>query len=219
MRIYNWVKRTAAAMFVGVLFVPAIASADINHAIQNAGFDGANPGSYTYDLGGWENDNLTNNNPAWITNGYYATESTPTSSAIYSTNDRIYQDLTDTFEAGRTYTFSTDIGGGFADDYSWDIFIYNATDGSAATPLINSTGSISLAANSPWNRGLATVSYTATAADQGDIIGVGFSSATTSYYTMFDNAVLTSSAAIPEPATGLIAFGLLGAAALRRRKN
>ena len=218
MRIYNWLKRTAAAMFVGVIFVPAIASADMNHAVQNAGFDGAASGSFTYDLGGWGFDNSNTNTPTWITNGYYSDESSPTNSAIYSTSDLVFQDLVDTFVEGRTYTFTLDIGGR-AGDFDWDIFFYNATDGNPFTSIANSTGSITLAANDPWNAGLATVSYTATAADDGDVIGIGFGGASTSYYTLYDNAVVSSTAAIPEPATGLIAFGLLGAAALRRRKN
>ena len=111
MRIHNWLKRTAATLFAGMVFVPAIASADMNHTVLNAGFDGASPGGYTYDLGGWGFDNTNSSVPAWITNGYYADESTPMDSAIYSTSDLVFQDLADSFVAGRTYTFTLDIGG------------------------------------------------------------------------------------------------------------
>ena len=218
MKVHNWLKRTAATLFAGMVFVPAIASADINHAVQNAGFDGADPGSFSYDLGGWDRDNTNTGVPAWLTNGYYSDESSPTSSAIYSTSDLVWQDLVDTFVEGRTYTFTLDIGGRDG-DFDWDIFIYNGTDGDAFNPIASANGSITLAANDPWNVGLATVSYTATAADDGDIIGVGFGGQTTSYYTLFDNAVVSSAAAVPEPTTAIVAFGLFGAAALRRRKK
>jgi hypothetical protein len=187
--------------------------------VGNAGFDDTPlaPGGYTYSLGAWQTINEGGGPPAWISNGYYANESAPNSAAMYTTSDDVWQELTGTFVAGVTYTFSMDIGtrsSTQSDPFSWRLFLFNATDGDRTTPVAEATGTFSASATGgdPWNIGGAAVQYTATAADEGDLIGIGLGGPATSYYTLYDNALV-----IPEPSSiVLLLLGGVGVLAVRR---
>ena len=150
-----------------------------------------------------------------------------------------WQGLSDTFVAGNTYTLSLyaagDSDAGITNsDRIW-MYMYDADnlpavfdsgalaawayDFDGATALASGASGAGIATNTGWPRdagpdwGLASLSYTATAADHGKRIGIAF-------YGQRDVAIDDISlVSVPEPTSVyLCGLGILGIAALRRRR-
>jgi len=170
------------------------------------------PGGYTYTITPWQTSNASGP-PAWISNGYYSGEPAPVDSAIYTTTDHVWQDLSDTFVEGETYVFKMGVGAPDwtnYDSFGWEIYIYDATAGDHLTPLSTASGTLTRANGETGTWTMQQVSYVSTAAEAGNAIGIGFRGI--DYYTMFDDATV-----VPEPATmALLGLGALG---LIRRKR
>ncbi len=191
-----------------VLAVSAVSTAAVT--VDNSGFEDAGiaAGGYSYSYTPWESLNEGGGYTPWLSNGYYSPEMGTT--IMYTTGDNVYQALTETFVEGTTYEFSMTVGlghGGSSDN--WTLYFYNGdavissvSDLTAAT--LASTGGV-LPSSPDGSSGTAkTVSYTATAADAGKKIGIGFNG---DYYTQFDNAIITDTpgvvtpkASVPNPA-------------------
>jgi len=163
---------------------------------------------------------------------------------LHGSGDYAWQTLDATFETGKTYTLSsylagdTDAGEDASDaaDRSW-LYIYHADttpdldtvffDGDSLYGVsFNRDGSSSTSAgtgtatNAGWTIGggkewgLATISYTATPADDGRPIGIGIYGSADSAFDDIGFSV------VPEPATTILCgIGMAGLAACRRRKS
>ena len=201
-----------------VIFMAVLALANVSFGaitVGNPSFDEDGvSGTYSYSWAPWKTSGWT-----WLGNGYYAGAPAGDGWYVITAGATWFQDLGASFADGETIEFSIDIGtydnGAQAGD-AWTIFLYDATadpgtDGSAApiSPLASATGLLSNEATplGVWYN--KTVSFTATAAEDGHAIGIGFAG---DYYTLFDHAT-----AVPEPVTvSLLGLGALG---LIRRKR
>ncbi len=138
---------------------------------------------YSYDFAPW----TTGNGSGWIGNGYYA--GAPAGDGWYFVlqgGTVVSQTLDATFSEGVTYYFNLDVGTYVDEEYDWEMFMFDATGGDPATPLASISGRVmgGMDGNpSIWYN--QTVSYTATAAEAGNNIGIGF---TGEYYALFDHA-------------------------------
>lgn len=198
-----------------VLAVSAVSTAAVT--VDNSGFEDAGiaAGGYSYSYTPWESLNEGGGYTPWLSNGYYSPEMGTT--IMYTTGDNVYQALTDTFVAGTVYQFSMRVGlgqDGTSDD--WTLYFYDAD--AAISVIDDLTGAILgsasgvLPATPDGTTGtVKTVTYTATAADDGKAIGIGFVG---DYYTQFDDAAVSI---VPEPAT--MALLGLGSLILARRKR
>lgn len=163
--------------------------------VSNPSFDDAADGStYTYDFTPWQKTS------GYIGNGYYSGYPAGDGWYVVQQNSQSYsasisQPLTETFQQDARYSFTIDVGNFStkSGNTAWTIFIYDATlcpDTTAAVPVpLASNGGNIPDSQGIWNS--KTVSYTATAAQAGHNIGIGFFG---DYYTLFDHAELESSA-------------------------
>lgn len=226
MKITNFRKAVAAALAAGGLFLSSSAAFALNHSVGDPSFEEINLGTldYYYFIGPpnspfWrDHAKSTGINAVYSLNA--ATVFEPRLPDPRSGNQAIdgegaynYQVLTDTFVAGRTYTFSAyiqgweggtaDIGDRFwmylfagvgptGDDAPGDIGQAGTMDGSSILRatwhqnatidgiLKNGTGAHSFLPYSGFNRAagsawtLVGMNYTASAADAGKRIGIGF---------------------------------------------
>jgi hypothetical protein len=194
----------ATVFFVAMCFVamPEKALADISLAVSNPSFDEDGvTGSYSYNWSPWKTDAWS-----WLGNGYYENAPAGDSWYVITANAIWFQDLAATFTEGETINFSIDIGtydqDWADDDMDWSIYLYDATvdpgvdwvdptPGAAPTSIL-ATLSGTLATQAEWYN--ETVSYTATASEEGHLIGIMLSG---NYYTLFDHATVTT----PTPPT------------------
>ncbi|MCK4999166.1 MAG: class I SAM-dependent methyltransferase, partial [Anaerohalosphaera sp.] len=197
-------------IFVAVIALTGVSFAGIDVGNPSFDEDGVS-GSYSYDWSPWQTSQWT-----WLGNGYYSGAPAGDGWYVITAGATWFQELSATFAAGETISFSIDVGTyspqPHADGYdSWTMFLYDATvdpgtDGSAAPTsiLATATGLLSDEAvpMGVWYN--KTVEYTATSANAGHAIGIGF---TGDYYTLLDHASVSSesgevvpAATIPVPA-------------------
>jgi len=185
---------------------------------------GTEGGYYWSTVPGWTN---TGDNGAQTLVGARSTYSADVKaahgSAMYISNwfdsAWVSQTTSATFEAGKTYTFSIDVGNApgynrfYANDATADIAFMTADGGTLQSLAVDNTNIGTFQTFS--------VSYTATADDAGKPVIVGFrKTSDTAHWWLdaidFDNAAVDVTA-VPEPATlSLIVLG--GLAMLKRRK-
>jgi hypothetical protein len=180
--------------------------------------------------------------PWWYNSNYDNTRRTTPrngAQALHGSADYAWQTLDATFETGKEYTLSAYLGGDTdstaTSDVSW-LYIYHAdTTPDLSTVFFDNdslTGSsynrdgttapaagAGLATNEGWTTaldswGLVTLSYTATAADDGRPIGIGLYGRSDATIDDVEFNV------IPEPsAVILCGLGVAGLTGLRRRKQ
>ena len=184
--------------------------------VGNPGFEDVSiaPGGYSYEYTPWVSFNEGGGYTPWLSNGYYSPEMG--TNIMYTTHDNVYQVLTETFVEGVTYQFSMRIGlghNGASNGEAWTLYFFDgdATLNSVADLTAAILGSASGVATDSTAGTVFSVAYTATAADAGKKIGIGFDG---DYYTQFDDAAVSI---VPEPAT-MVLLGLGSLVLARRRK-
>jgi hypothetical protein len=243
----------ASLGLVGLAFAHSV-SAAVTHTVADASFGSsvAGGGEYSYaSTSAWANNNAIDDN--WFFNTSYTVNTSPKRPtprtgdvALHGNNGYTSQILSDTFVAGRTYTFSIYVSGDTdstgATDRAWFYFFDGTTLPGVFTEgsdllrarflrdgTIDSFGGVgtgafsatnegwSLGNNASWEIGggtwgLVTLSYTATAAEDGHPIGIAFWGGPDS---AIDDVSVTS---VPEPSlAALLALG--GGLLLRRRRK
>ena len=228
----------AAGTFLGGSLAEA---QQVDHAVGDASFDD-NPVDAGLGYSYWNGppDTAWFSSGSWWYNSGYDSSRRPTprtgDQAIHGIGTYAWQALADPFVAGREYTLSVYIAGDSDavddTDRSW-LYIY---DGSS-TPAVfdndslvgyryNQDGTTEFTVgdgtptNTGWPRdggqdwGLATLSYTATAAVDGNPIGIAFYGAGD---VAFDDVSVMST---PEPSTiVLCGLGILGVVSVLRRRD
>lgn len=192
-------------LLTALLFLSAASLGAIT--VGNPGFEDAaiDPGGYSYDYIPWESLNEGGGYTPWLSEGYYTPEMG--TNIMYTTGDNVYQSLTETFVAGATYVFSMRLGlgqDGTSDD--WTLYFYDgdatiASVDDLATATLASVSGVLPATPDGSTGSRYSVSYTATAADAGKKIGIGFDG---DYYVQFDDAIVEFSGGAegPDPFDG-----------------
>ncbi len=160
---------------------------------------------YTYNIFPWQRDDpLGYGYWAFVTYGYYGDEPVPLSHCLIPVGDYVFQPLSATYVDGAPYVFSIDVAVWDGAD-AWEIYFYDATDGDYLTHLAT------LSSTDPgepipfdwleWRR--KSITFTATAAEAGHQIGIGFWAWE---WPLFDNATLEVQAGAygPDPYDGEI---------------
>ena len=173
-----------------------------DHVLAEGGYEDIAAGSYT---GAWSCDA----GGSWIDYGYWRADGWPEdlyahsgNNKAYAYGDYIYQILDETFIQGETYTLSVWVGQpweGYASGW-WLYF----TGEDYTNNLIETSGEAPL----DWQQ--VSLSYTATAADAGNRIGIKMWG---DEEVAFDDVTL-----VPEPSTMLL-LGLGGLTLLRRKRR
>ena len=182
-----------------IIFVTVVALAAASFGAMNVGnpsFDESLGDAwsfgnlYSYDWAPWKTSGWS-----WLGNGYYGGAPTGDGWYVITAGATWFQNLSDTFIPGQTIDFSIDVGtynNGSQSGYNWTIFLYDATvdpgvDYAAAPTSIlaavNGRLSDEVSPRGVWYN--KTVLYTATVAEDGHAIGIGFAG---DYYTLFDHA-------------------------------
>jgi hypothetical protein len=238
----------ASMGLIGLAFAHAVHAATIVHAVGDPSFGAAVAGGGTYS---YATSASWSQNANWFYNtAYGAKRPYPRTGdvALHGISQYTAQVLTDTFVAGRTYTFSMYLSGdGDASgdsDRTW-MYIFDRTTtpgafsegselvrarwisdgtvdsltlptGTGATSVTSEGWSIGtdagdwVAGGGTW--GLATLSYTATAAEDGHQIGIAMWGGGDAAW---DDVGVTST---PEPSISML-FALSGGLLLRRRRK
>jgi len=244
--------KIASLGMIGMAFAHAVHASTIVHAVGDPSFGATvvGGGTYTYAASAAWSQNAN-----WFYNTAYAPEGKrpyPRTGdvALHGISQYTSQVLTDTFVAGRTYTFSIYLSGDGDStgdsDRTW-LYLFDGdavpagtfaegselvrarwiSDGTVDTlTQPNGTGAAS-GTNEGWSIGvngtgdwvtgggtwgLATLSYTATAAEDGHPIGIAMWGAGDAAW---DDAGVTST---PEPSISML-FALSGGLLLRRRRK
>ena len=159
--------------------------------VGNAQFEDVvlDSGEWTYAIMPWLCDNITGNNPAWISYGYFGTEPEPVTPLLYTEGNIVYQKLSATYEEGGVYVFSIDVAI-LEETDDWEIFFYDATTGDHLTHLASrastDAGEEPIPVFCEWYR--KSVIFAATSAEVGHQIGIGVWG---DLWPMFDNAAVT----------------------------
>lgn len=172
-----------------------------DHVLAEGGYEDIAAGTYT---GAWSCDAGN----SWIDYGYWRSDGWPEdlyahsgNNKAYAYSDYIYQVLPDTYAEGVTYELSVWVGQPW-DGYDSGWWLY-LTTGDYMVELAEASGEAAL----DWEK--VVLSYTATAADAGESIGIkmwGYNE------VAFDDVML-----VPEPATlALLGFGAL---MLKRKRS
>jgi hypothetical protein len=245
----------ASMGLIGLAFVHAVHAATIVHAVGEPSFGAAvaGGGQYSYaSTASWTQSGTGN----WFYNTAYATGTSPKrpmprtgNVALHGISEYTSQLLTDTFVAGRTYTFSIHLSGDGDSvddsDRTW-LYIFDGNTipgpfgegselvrarwisdgtvdsltqptGTGATSVTSEGWSIGVNGTGDWvtgggTWGLATLSYTATAAEDGHPIGIAMWGGGDAAW---DDVGVTST---PEPSISML-FALSGGLLLRRRRK
>ena len=239
----------ASLGLIGVAFAHAVHASTIVHTVGDPSFGTAVAGGANYS---YATSAAWSQNANWFYNtAYGAKRPLPRTGdvALHGISQYTAQILTDTFVAGRTYTFSMHLSGdgdaGGDSDRTW-MYIFDSdtvaagafsegtelvraryiSDGTVdSLTLPTGTGATSttsegwsigtdtgdwVAGGGTW--GLATLSYTATAAEDGHQIGIAMWGAGDAAW---DDVSVTST---PEPSISML-FALSGGLLLRRRRK
>ncbi|MCD6394488.1 MAG: immunoglobulin domain-containing protein [Planctomycetes bacterium] len=189
-------------ILAAVLALAAASFGAIN--VGNASFDeglsdaGSYGNTYSYDWSPWKTSGWS-----WLGNGFYTGAPAGDGWYVITANATWFQGLSATFTEGQTIDFSIDVGtynNGAQSGDNWTIFLYDATvdpgvDYAAAPTSILTAVNGRLSDEAPpggvwYNK---TVLYTATAAEDGHAIGIGFAG---DYYTLLDHASVAEAGAV-----------------------
>ncbi len=223
MKILNFRRAVASALAAGGLFLSGSAALAVNHAVGDPSFEEIGLGEldYYYFQGPPNSPFWTKKGPGSVGNNAaynlnYATETSPNTpdprtgdQAVDGEGAYNFQVLTDTFVAGRTYTYTAYTQGWLgntsdANDRFW-MYFFGGTGGDGGSPpadldndslvrvtfhqdgtlnpgdpVGDGTGAKGVLPFSGFNRSadaewtLVGLTYTATAADAGKRIGLGF---------------------------------------------